>query len=225
MRVLTVVGVAVLVVAAWVVPLPWAVVRPAELVTAAEVVTVDIDADYLAAAGGRDTAVSGTYLVTAEHERVPLIRLVTAAAAPGHHVVRPRRRPTGEDTLVAATMAGLGVAPRHADPSEVPVTVRLTGPAAPDRLGLSLYAFDLGATVDLARGRRVLALGTVDARGLLQCASPIAETVRSAAEAGVDVVVVPTPCAGNARDAVPAGSSLQVLDAAQLIEAADALAR
>lgn len=222
MRVLAVGGVAVIVMAAVLVPLPWTVVHPEVFVPAADLVSIQIQPGPVR---GQDLAVSGEYLVVRQRRGAPFAWLLAALLDPGARVVRPGREPAGAvDPVVAATMAGLGIVPRHADPSQLPVTAEVRGVADPHALGLALHAFDVGSTIDVARGRRILGLGRAEDGGALACAGPVSVALRAAA-ADIDVVVVPADCAAGATDALPPGAAVRVVEASLLGEAAQALAK
>lgn len=222
MRILALSGVAVIAAAALLVPLPWTVAHPGTLVPADTQITLQIDADTLR---GRDAAVTGQYLVSKQRPRAPLTVLVVAVLDPAARVVRPFRAPAAAvDPVVAATMAGLGIVPRYADASQLPVTADVEDTADPFALGLALHAFDAGSPIDVARGRRILGVGSAGEDGRLFCTGDVAAAVRAAATTGVDVVVAPTGCS-PASDVLPPAATLQVVEASQLVDAADALVR
>jgi hypothetical protein len=225
MRIFLVVGVLVIVVGAVTVPLPWAVVADATFVSAAEVVTVTIDGELEAAAGPADRELSGEYLAVRHRNRAPASALISAAVDGGSRVERSgdTTSPRGVDPAVTAAMAGLGIVPRYADISELPVSATVGAGVDPRSLGVALHAFDIGAAQDVAQGRRILGVGRVLDGGSLECTPGVAASVRAAAAQRVDVVVVPTDCAADATGAVPQGVDLVVLDAPVLVSAAEAL--
>ena len=223
MRIVALSGVAVLAAAALLVPLPWTVAHPGTLVPAETQMTLQLDADTLR---GRDAAVAGQYLVSKQRPGAPLLALVVAVLDPAARVVRPVRAPAAAvvDPVVAATMAGLGIVPRYADASQLPVTADVEDTADPFALGLALHAFDVGSPIDIARGRRILGVGAAIDGGRLSCTGDVTAAVRAAAAADVDVVVVPAGCP-PANDALRPGGTLQVIEARRLGDAADALVR
>lgn len=222
MRVLLLGGAAVVAVAAITVPLPWSVVDPAELRSVAGAVTIELDPEL---ERPRGDAVSGEYLVVQHRERATPLQLVVAALFPGGRIERPGppAAPGAIHPLVAATMSGLGIVPRHADAADIPVTVHVEPGVDGGSLGAALYAFDVGTDLDVARGRRIAGLGRMLEGGHLLCSPGVPESVVAAARRGVDVVVVAAECAEDAAAAIPHDAQLEVLDAASLAGAADAL--
>ena len=144
MRVVVLGGAVVIAVAAFVVELPWGVVSPGTLVPASRAVEVDLAPDYLAASRRGDPSVNGAYFTVADRERAPLASLVAAILSPA--LVVPARADDAATLhpLVAAAMGGIGVVPRHADPSDLPVTVELREGVSPHGLGLALHASTSG---------------------------------------------------------------------------------
>lgn len=223
MRVLLLLGgVAVVAVAAIAVPLPWSVVDPADLRSVAGAVTIELEPELERPAGD---PVSGEYLVVQHREQATALQLAGAALLPGGRIERsgPPVAPGAISPLVAATMSGLGIVARHADAADIPVTVRVDPGVDGASLGAALYAFDVGTDLDLAQGRRVVGLGRMLDGGHLACTTGVAESVVAAARQRVDVVVVPADCAEDAAAAIPHDSQVEVLDAASLAAAADAL--
>jgi PDZ domain-containing secreted protein len=218
MRVLVLGGAVMIAVAAFVVELPWGVVHPGTLVPASQLIDVELTPQYLADTGRDDPAVTGEYLAVEHRDRAPLIDLAAAALSPSSVVARSHPI-AGVDLLVIAGMRGVGVGPRHADRTDLPLTVRTLADVSGEDLALTLHAFDVGSTQDLAAGRRVLALGRVTDRGVLVCTHPIAAAVRAADAAGADLVLVPSECGDAAAAAVPAGATLPVITAPDLTTA------
>lgn len=225
MRVLLVAGVVALVGAAIVVPLPWAVVEPQRLEPVGQRVTIIVDAQFEQMRGEDQGPVTGEYLAVRHRQRAPAVHLLVAAVAPGAHVDAggPALSPGAVQPLVAATMAGLGVVPRYADLSQLPVTAHAAAGVDPRSLGAALYAFDVGADQDLARGRRIAGIGRMLDGGDLVCTAGTAASVRAAADAGVDVVVVPSDCADEAAQALGQGARVRLEHATALQGAAQAL--
>ena len=219
MRVLVLGGAVVIAVAAFVVELPWGVVKPGVLVPVSRVIEVELAPEYLAHTGRGDPAVTGEYVTVAYRDRASLASLATAVVSPSSVVMRASPTSSaGANLLVVAAMRGIGVGPRHADRPDVPVAVRALQDVSTDDLALVLHAFDVGNPQDLSAGRRVLGLGRVTPRGTLACTHPVAAAVRAAAEAGVDLVLVPSACADDAA-VVPASVTLSVMDAPDLTTA------
>ena len=225
MRVLLVAGLVLIVAAAVVVPLPWSVVEPQRLQPVRQGVAIALDARLEQTRGDDRGPVTGSYLVVAHRERATAAHLLVAAVAPAAHVERggPALSPREVHPLVAATMAGLGVVPRYADLSQLPVTARVGADVDPRSLGAVLYAFDVGAGQDLARNRRIAGLGRMLDGGDLVCTPGLAASVRAAAGAAIDVVVVPSDCAAEAAAALEPGAQLQLEHAVTLQGAAQAL--
>lgn len=225
MRLLLVAGFVLVLVAAFVVPLPWSVVEPQRLEAVHHGVTITLDAQLEQTRGDDQGPVSGEYLAVRHRPRVAAATLLMAAVAPGAHVERggPALYPGAVHPLVAATMAGLGVVPRYADLSQLPVTAAVASGVDPRSLGAALYAFDVGAGQDLARGRRIAGIGRMLDGGDLVCTRGLAASVRAAAGSGVDVVVVPSDCADQAAEALGQGVGVQLEHAAALQGAAQVL--
>ena len=225
MRVFVIAGAALIVLAAAVVPLPWSVVEPASLVGAAEAVELSIDPQLDRVAGVTDRAVTGAYLTVRHHQRAAAARLLVALVDPGASVAPGGPvAPAGDvDPVVAATMAGLGIVPRFADLSELPVTARVADGVDPAALGVALHAFDVGSQLDLAAGRTILGLGRVTENGALRCPPGLSASLQAAVAGEIDIVLVPSGCAAQAADSMPDDARFALHDAGLLTDAADTL--
>jgi hypothetical protein len=225
MRVFATVGAVVIALGAATVPLPWAVVEDTAFVPAADVVDITIDPELERAGAAGDGSVAGEYLTVRHRDRAPALRLLAAAVAGRSRVERTgdTTSPRGVDPVVTAVMAGVGIVPRYADVSELPVTAAVHGEADSRSLGVALYAFDVGSPLDVAQGRRVAGLGRVLDGGSLVCTPGVAASARAAAEQGVDVIVVPSECVTRTLNALPQGTPVRVLHGPVLASAAEAL--
>lgn len=223
MRVLLLGGAAIIAVAAATVPLPWSVTDPSQLRPVTDGVTIALAAEVQRRAD--DRGVSGEYLAVQHRGRATTLQLLAAAALPQPRIERRGPPVTGSSVhpLVAATMSGLGIVPRHADATDIPVTVHVSGGVDSSALGAALYAFDVGTRLDVARGRRIVGVGRMVNGGHLVCSGAVAESIVAAAAERVDVVVVPTDCAEDATAAIPHDAQLEVIDANVLVGATDAL--
>lgn len=98
---------------------------------------------------------------------------------------------------------------------------RIGGPSAGLMVALTIY--DLLDEEDLLAGRLVMGTGTVDADGRVGAVGGVPEKMRAAADAGADVVLVPTSQYEIAREAAP--DDLEIIGVADFDEALDALRR
>jgi hypothetical protein len=225
MRVFAIVGAAVIALGAATVPLPWAVVEDTAFLPAADVTDITIEEELEQSGAAGDGGVSGEYLTVRHRDRAAAVRLLAAAVAPRARVERAGNTasPRGVDPVVTAVMAGVGIVPRYADVSELPVTAGVHGEADSRSLGVALYAFDVGSPLDVAQGRRVAGLGRVLDGGSLVCTPGVAASARAAAQQSVDVIVVPSECVTRAMNALPADTEVRVLHGPVLASAAEAL--
>ena len=220
--VLLIAGVAVVVVAAAVVPLPWSVSEPGTLVSAPAQVDIVLAPELARTAGGGE--ISGEYLTVRHRDRAGALQLLVAALAPAQRITRsaPDPAPGAVPPVVAATMAGLGIVPRYADVADLPVTADVAAGVDPRSLGVALHAFDVGTSQDVARGRRILGVGRLLDGGDVVCAPGAGAAARAAVEQRIDVIVVASECAAQVRDDF-AAAQVQVLDADFLPSAVQAL--
>ena len=223
MRVLLLAGAAVIAGAAAAVPLPWSVSSPSALLPVADAVAIELGPEL--ARAGADRGVSGEYLVVQHRDGATTLQLLTAAVSPSSLITTggPPASHQRVHPLVAATMSGLGIVPRYADVAEIPVQVQVDPRIEGSAAGAALHAFDLGNDLDVARGRRIVGLGRMLDGGDLTCTAGVGQSVIAAARQQVDVVVVPAECAADAVAALPPDERLEVLEAANLTVAADAL--
>ena len=217
MRAAMVTGIVVLVLAAVAAPLPLHVAQPARLVAADDVVDVTISEQFLADAGTRPGPVSGAYLGVAQVAGAPLVEVVRAGLDSTREVVRePGEQPQPLDRPgVVAAVIGLGLSPARVDRDAVPVTARVGDGLSARSVGAMLHIFDTTSALDLARGRRILGVGSMRPDQTLACPAPAGASVAAAQEADVDIVVVPAECGAVDASApvVVAGSLLEAIDA------------
>lgn len=182
-----------IVLAAAAAPLPVTIIRPASLVDAGDVVSVTLD-ESLPNAG--DHAVNGRYLGPQQSEGASAARALIAAATPALVVTRDRAayEPNPHPPAVAAALEGVGITPLRISPVDRPVEVEVSGALHERSLAVALQAFDEAATVDMARGRTIVALGTLGPQQILTCPPRAGDSARAAARAGADVLVAAANC-------------------------------
>lgn len=112
------------------------------------------------------------------------------------------------------------VAPQPPVPVEV-ASGRIGGPSA--GLMVALTVFDKAADTDLASGRRIAGTGGLTPGGDVEDVGGVAQKVLAAAEADVDVFVVPAEQLDTARGARPAQGDLELVGVGSFDEAVEAL--
>ena len=223
MRVTILGGLAVLLAAAAFVPLPVRVIDDGRLVDVAEHVSVQVHPSFTTSAATGARAVNGAYLGSTSVTRATLVQVVAGAVRPSTDLARSRPEGQGPtETLTAAALSGLGIAPVRVNPDEVPVSVAATAPVARDSAAAALHVFDLVADVDLAQGRTIAVLGFVSADLGLHCLADVAAGVRAAVAAGARLIVVGRGCDEPARAALGDARG-RVVPAASLYDAITAL--
>jgi hypothetical protein len=199
MRMLMVVGLAILVAGAALVPLPLRLESPGVLVEVGDAVTIELGG---AVAQTRTLAgsVSGSYLVAEQPDRAPTVLRVAGALLDPAVDVRagaPGPQPGARHPLTDAALAGIGAAgARAADEADLPIVAATgEGTRADSRsLAVVLHVFDTLAAVDLAAGRRIAVLGLVEGDGSVTCPARADRSVEAARTAAADVLVVPSDC-------------------------------
>jgi Lon-like protease len=197
-----------------------------ELVTEAVVVTVlfGSPADGVLVPGDAVVAVDDTPISSGEE-----LQAITRARDPGDRITLTVRH-EGELRDVEVTLeevgedgqARLGVAVETAvDELRLPFDVRLAegtrigGPSAGMMVGITVY--DLLAEEDLLAGRNVMGTGTLAGDGTVGPVGGVPQKMLAAAEAGADIVLVPSLQLEEALAAAPEG--LVVVGIADLDEA------
>jgi hypothetical protein len=153
----------------------------------------------------KPTPVNGRYLKVQEQVGASALAVIVAAVRPDRGV-RGRVPVSGAAHRQPANMAaliGLGLLPVRMSGTPMPVTVDADASLDPASLAVALQVFDLTARQDAAGGRTVLALGSVMPNEALACTGDVGPAVRAAQQAGVDLIVVPTPCGRIDAGAVP----------------------
>lgn len=200
------------------VPLPVSVSRPAVLVDAADAVLVTLD-DSIPHAN--EPRMTGTYLGPQQRSGASVARAVIAAFDPAVTVTRDRAayEPSPHRPAVSAALEGLGIAPLRVSPEDAPVRVALSADLHERSLAVALQAFDVAGSLDLARGRTVVALGLVGPQQALLCPAGAPVSARAAVESAADVVVAAPGCL-DGRDA----AGLRLVEAATFRDVVTALA-
>jgi PDZ domain-containing secreted protein len=203
MRVLGGLGLAVIIASALIVPLPWAAQKPTEVLQVRDVVTVtSLPPPAGAPAPPEPRPLTGSYLATHPQAGRSALAVLGGVASSGRVVVRTGTPP---DNVLAqpgtiAALRGLGLSPARMEGAVVPVRVEISDAVDPYSLAALLHIFDTTSQLDVARRRRVAAIGRVVGGESLRCVAAAADAIEAAREAGADVVVVPTDC-----DEVPRG--------------------
>lgn len=225
MRALLGVAVAILGLAAWIVPLPLQVAWPGRVVPAQPQVTVAVSQQYVADASLRLDPVSGEFFSVAQRTESSLAQVAAAAVAPSADVLAapPRPQVALEQPGVIAAVLGLGLSPVRLEGAGLPVEVTVGGGVDAASVGVALLAFDETSSLDVARNRRVLGVGAMAADQQLICTGRVAPSVAAAQQAGLDVLVVPADCAPDLVGVETSRGDLTVIVAGTLIEAVDAL--
>ena len=109
----------------------------------------------------------------------------------------------------------LGVLSETLDPRiPLPVDVRLLDDAlggAGAGLALGLAAYDAVDPVDLAAGRRIAALATLETSGAVVPVGGFEQRLDAVVAAGADAVVVPSAQEGIARSLLPPSTRVEVI--------------
>lgn len=185
-----------------------------ELLTEAVVVTVMFGspADGVLAPGDAVVAVDDEPIASGEE-----LQAITRASEAGDRITLTVRQ-DGQLRDVEVTLeevgedgqARLGVAVQTAvDELRLPFEVRLAedtrigGPSAGMMVGITVY--DLLAEEDLIAGRNVMGTGTLAADGTVGPVGGVPQKMESAADAGADIVLVPSLQLEEAQAAAPDG--------------------
>lgn len=203
------------------VPLPLQVTHPARLVDAAEQVNVTVSPEFLEGAGIQLPPVSGAFLGPHEDASPTLVGAAAAMLSSRRVLGRRPARPaaTLERPEVVAAITGLGLSAVRVDAGAVPVAVTVGDGLEPASVAVALHLFDTTSTLDVARGRRVVAIGRMQADQQLVCPPAPAASIAAAQAEDADVVVVPSPCGDEASG----DTSVTVHAAGSLAEAVDLL--
>jgi Lon-like protease len=197
-----------------------------ELITEAVVVTVIFGspAEGVLTPGDAVVAVDGTPIASGEE-----LQAITRASEPGDRITLSVRH-EGELRDVEVTLeevgedgqARLGVGIETAvDELRLPFDVQLAretrigGPSAGMMVGITVY--DLLAEEDLLSGRNVMGTGTLAGDGTVGPVGGVPQKMLAAADAGADIVLVPSLQLEEALAAAPEG--LDVIGVADLAEA------
>jgi hypothetical protein len=199
----------VVVAGAAILPLPLQIVSSGTLVEAATLVRVDGDGPITP--GGH----TGVYLMPATR-RATALDAALSLVQPMQHVTR-----TGPDVVDdlnpvdSALLTGAGIAPYRANPHEYGLQAAFTsGHHDVHALGLLLEIYDQVSSLDLAAGRRIAVLGTVQPDGTVACVPGAADAAVAAQAAGADVVLVGPGCATDLAVEGP-----QILQAPTFVDA------
>ena len=142
-----------------------------------------------------------------------------------------RRTETIEVPVMPEIIEGaprLGVVPETVNPRvTLPADVNVStgavgGPSAGLTIALTVYDMVLPG-VDLARGRMVAGTGTIDQEGRIGPVGGAGLKVIAAHRRGASVFLVPAANANEARAALPAGSTLEIVPVASFDDAVTAL--
>ena len=205
MRIAVLAGVAIIVAAAFIVPVPSSVRNPGRLVPLPEPqVAVQLEGR---AAGD----LTGTYLGVAEQREPSLARAMVAMVRPDEtlHAPAPLSDLPQERPANLSAVIGLGLSPARLPDGAMPVEVTLADSVDPASLASALQAFDATAPQDAAAGRTILAIGRVAPDLAVSCDGDMDESLAAARDQDVDLVIIPTGCAGSrARGRVVAVATL-----------------
>lgn len=193
-------------------------------------VVPDSPADGLVAEGDVVVAVDGEPVATTED----LVAALTAGGAAGERVLTLRRdgaeravRVTPRPIDRAAPQIGVSAETaelRIAEPVAVTVDAgRLGGPSA--GLMVALTVFDLADDRDLAAGRRIAGTGTLAPTGAVGAIGGLPSKVVAAHRSGAEVFLAPGGQAAQAREALPAGSAMEVVGVDTFADAVRVLSR
>lgn len=198
-------GLGLLLLGAALIPLPLDVVATGDLIEVGPALSITVAPGI--GVGPVPPGVQGAYL-TLRRTRATPATLLLGGLSPTRRIAAPdpRERADGHTVLGAAALAGLGIAPVRIGPDAMPVAVVLDGSAGVGRrsLAAALHVFDVVSEVDLARGRRIVALGEVGADDSLRCSAGWERALGSATAERADVIVLPRDC-GPAPSAAGGG--------------------
>jgi len=187
-------------------------------------------ADGLVAEGDVVVAVDGEPVGTTEDLVAALTepdaaaqRVLTLQRDGNERSVRVAPRPLDRDAPqigVSAETADL----RIAEPVEVSVDAgRIGGPSA--GLMVALTVFDLADDVDLAAGRRIAGTGAIAPTGTVGAIGGLPSKVGAAERAGAELFLVPSAQEVQAREALSAGTAMEVVGVDTFADAVAVLSR